>query len=114
MRQKSKGPLARGPSYLRAFEKLYGTKSTRSAGADVDPADYYMSELGKLRVRGEWADAVCPFHSDKSPSLSVNLRHGAFKCHACGASGGDVIAFHMRRYGMSFKAACATLGVRRD
>jgi putative DNA primase/helicase len=35
----------------------------------------------------------CPFptkhaHDDKKPSASVNLRKGAWRCHACGAQGG--------------------------
>lgn len=114
MTSKSKGPLAGGPKYLRAFERLYGAKCTSSAAAGIDPAEYYMAELGKLHIRGEWADALCPFHDDKTPSLSINLNHGAFKCHACRVSGGDVIDFHRKRYGMSFKAACAALGVHRD
>ena len=42
--------------------------------------------------------ALCPFHSDKDPSLHV-YAHG-FYCFACGA-GGDVIKFVQRMDGVS-------------
>lgn len=34
----------------------------------------------------EW-QAICPFHEDTSPSLSVNIRKGVYICYACGAKG---------------------------
>jgi len=34
----------------------------------------------------EW-QALCPFHDDTSPSLSVNIRKGVYICYACGAKG---------------------------
>jgi hypothetical protein len=75
------------------------------------PAEFFAGELGKLRKSGSgWASVLCPFHDDHSPSLSVNLSTGAFRCHACGASGGDVLAFAMLRHGLSFKSAAQLLG----
>lgn len=32
--------------------------------------------------------AVCAFHDDDKPSMSVNVEKGVFFCHACGAKGG--------------------------
>lgn len=75
-----------------------------------DPERYYAAELGALHGRGVWRDAVCPFHPDTRPSLRVNVQSGAFRCMACGASGGDVLAFQMQRDGQSFVAACKVLG----
>ncbi|MBE0427884.1 MAG: hypothetical protein IBX72_14720 [Nitrospirae bacterium] len=46
--------------------------------------------------------AVCPFHNDKQPSLSI--KHNRFYCFGCHAKG-DVIEFLMRRDGLSFKEA---------
>lgn len=37
--------------------------------------------------RGDEYIGLCPFHSEKHPSLSVNSRSGVYHCHACGASG---------------------------
>lgn len=75
-----------------------------------DPARYYSDELVALRGHGVWRDALCPFHKDTKPSLRVNMQTGAYRCFACGASGGDALAFHMARYGQSFKDACRALG----
>lgn len=78
-----------------------------------NPKSYYARELGDLKPRGEWAEARCPFHKDgkeKHPSLSVNLIEGHFKCFTCGVSGGDVLAFQMKRYGQDFKTAARQLG----
>lgn len=56
--------------------------------------------------------ALCPFHKEKTPSLSV---HEAFyKCHACGV-GGDVIkfaaAFHDISTGDAIRMFAAELGI---
>jgi len=29
----------------------------------------------------------CPFHDDKNPSLSVNIKAGMFNCFSCGEKG---------------------------
>lgn len=75
---------------------------------------FYEAELGELRrpSRG-WAQpkAGCPFHESASKtSFAVHLETGAFHCFGCSASGGDIIAFIMLRYGLSFKEACVQLG----
>ena len=74
------------------------------------PATYYKKEEIKLTGRGEWRNALCPFHDDHNPSLRIHINTGGFKCMACGVHGGDVLAFHMRRHGLSFKQAAKDLG----
>ena len=74
------------------------------------PAAYYAEQGLQLRGNGEWRSAFCPFHGDTRPSLRVRLESGGFRCMACGARGGDVLAFHMQRYGLSFKEAARALG----
>jgi len=98
--------------YQRAYAKLYSRPERESRyRRDLlpDPSDYYTRHLHALRIHGEWADAPCPFHEDKNPSLSVNLVHGGYLCHACGARGGDVLDFHRRLHGMDFIAAARDL-----
>lgn len=73
------------------------------------PADYYHSENIKLSGRGTWQSAICPFHIDTHPSLRVHVETGGFRCMVCGAHGGDIIAFHMQRYGLSFASAVTDL-----
>jgi len=74
------------------------------------PAHYYREEGLKLTGRGQWKNAVCPFHEDRHPSLRVHMERGAFKCMTCGAKGGDVLAFHMQRHGLAFHDAAKALG----
>lgn len=74
------------------------------------PAAYFERINLKLLGRGEWRDAVCPFHKDTRPSLRVRLETGGFCCMACGAKGGDVIDFEMQRSGKPFVEACKALG----
>jgi hypothetical protein len=48
--------------------------------------------LGKSRTR---AKALCPFHDDHNPSLSINMKTGQWKCWACEAKG-DLMEFCKR------------------
>jgi putative DNA primase/helicase len=70
---------------------------------------FYQGELQHLKsTSGGNAQALCPFHDDKNPSLSVNLKTGLFKCFGCEAQG-DVFEFYMLRHSCDFKAALAAL-----
>lgn len=75
-----------------------------------NPETYFQGQGLKLLGHGEWRSAVCPFHEDTHPSLSVRLASGSFRCHACGERGGDVLAFHMKRHGLGFLDAARELG----
>ena len=79
-----------------------------------NPSKYYSEQGLKLTGGGEWKQALCPFHKETRPSLGVRLESGSFRCMACGASGGDVLAFHMLRYGMGFMEAAKSLGAWRQ
>lgn len=74
------------------------------------PAAYYEAQGLRLTGKGAWRDAICPFHEDTKPSLRVRTDNGAFCCMVCGAKGGDVLAFHIQRHGLTFKAAAMALG----
>ncbi len=82
--------------------------------AAMDPEGFYRSALpdmkGKLTVQG-WILAVCPFHGDSDPSLSVNMQHGGFHCFGCGEKG-DLISFHAKLNRLSFREAVADLARR--
>lgn len=75
-----------------------------------NPAEYYSEQGLRLIGGGAWKSAVCPFHNDTTPSLRVRIETGAFRCMVCGAHGGDVLAFHMQRYGLRFIEAARALG----
>lgn len=78
------------------------------------PDDYFFGEGLKFVGCGKWKSACCPFHDDNKPSLRVRMDSGAFRCMVCGAHGGDVLAFHMRRYGLRFVEAARVLGAWED
>jgi hypothetical protein len=78
------------------------------------PRSFYQRELAKLRRSSQdWAKALCCFHHDHDPSLSVNLCTGGFLCFSCGARGGDLIDFVRLRDGVGFLAAARSLGALR-
>lgn len=55
---------------------------------------------------------LCPFHAEKSPSLTVyDDAHSHFHCFGCGAHG-DVFGFVMRARGIPFSDALAELAHR--
>jgi DNA primase len=77
----------------------------------------YLRERGLLthQARGEWVSIRCPAHKngeEAHPSLRVSLRDGHFRCHACGASGGDILALHRLATGLGFRTAVRDLGAR--
>lgn len=111
---------APGRAYLDSYQRLYGKPhkadpQPRFRRDALPPASvYYSEQLGlNLNGRSGWVPAICPFHDDSAPSLSVNLNHGAFVCHACGAKGGDVLDFHRQHHGLGFKSAAQALGAWR-
>ncbi|HRW18616.1 MAG TPA: CHC2 zinc finger domain-containing protein [Dermatophilaceae bacterium] len=61
-----------------------------------------------LRPNGTGYLGCCPFHDDRTPSLSVDGRPGRYHCFGCGASG-DVIDYVARYYQLGFRDAVAHL-----
>lgn len=57
-----------------------------------------------LKKRGANWMACCPFHSEKTPSFSVNPAKGFYKCFGCG-KGGSVFTFLMDIEGLAFPEA---------
>lgn len=69
-----------------------------------------VSKYVDLRRSGKEHLGLCPFHSEKTPSFTVNAEKGVFYCFAC-AEGGDLITFIEKAEGLGFKDALAHLGV---
>lgn len=64
-----------------------------------------------LRKAGRNYIGLCPFHSEKTPSFTVNDERGLFHCFGCGA-GGTVFTFVMRADRLEFREAVETLARR--
>lgn len=66
---------------------------------------YYTSELPSIKSNGSnMAQALCPWHNDTKPSLTINLSTGQFKCFGCDSKG-SVFDFYMKRHSVDYKTA---------
>ncbi len=63
-----------------------------------------VSEYVTLKRAGKDYSALCPFHSEKTPSFYVSESKKIFKCFGCGVSG-DVFKFLEMIEGLSFPEA---------
>lgn len=70
-----------------------------------------VSEHVPLTKKGRNHLGLCPFHSEKTPSFSVNPDRGIYHCFGCGA-GGDVFRFVMEIERVSFGEAVRLLSTR--
>ena len=64
-----------------------------------------------LRKSGRNFAALCPFHSEKTPSFFVSGERQVFKCFGCGEAG-DVFTFLEKMEGWDFKEALEELAKR--
>ena len=62
----------------------------------------------QLKTRGRKAIGLCPFHSERTPSFSVDLERGLWYCFGC-SEGGSVYNFLMRIEGLNFPQAVKKL-----
>ena len=65
----------------------------------------YTAALKKAKQRPDGGlTALCPFHADKTESLSVDCKTGMFKCFACGAEG-NFLTFWAKTHNCSTRDA---------
>ena len=74
--------------------------------ADVIGEHVQLRNAGGGNLKG-----ICPFHDEKSPSLSVSPSRGLYHCFGCSA-GGDVIRFVQEVEHLSFAEAVEKLAAR--
>ncbi|MCQ2251894.1 MAG: DNA primase [Bacteroidales bacterium] len=63
-----------------------------------------VQDFMTLKRRGTNYIGCCPFHNEKTPSMSVSPAKNIFKCFGCGAAGSPV-SFVMRHENMSYPEA---------
>jgi len=76
--------------------------------ASIRMSDVVGASL-KLARSGAEFSAHCPFHSEKTPSFTVNDAKGFYHCFGCGAHG-DVVDFVAAIDGCGLREAAARLG----
>ncbi|MDN3920402.1 CHC2 zinc finger domain-containing protein [Roseateles violae] len=78
-----------------------------------DPADFYGNEGLALIGPGLWKTTRCVFHGG-SDSMRISMENGAYRCMACGQSGGDVLNYYMEVHGAEFMEAAEALAATLD
>lgn len=77
-------------------------KAVRQQADIVDVMSRYIT----LEKKGKDYKAICPFHDDHDPSLSISTDKQIFKCFVCG-TGGNVFTFVQKIENISFlEAVC--------
>jgi DNA primase len=71
-----------------------------------------ISSYIPLQKAGRTYKAVCPFHSEKTPSFVVYPESQSWRCFGQCAEGGDVISFIMKHEGKSFAEVLQALAQR--
>lgn len=90
-----------------AYISEHKIEEVRSANDIVDVVSDYV----QLKKSGSNLFGLCPFHSEKTPSFSVNPSMGIFKCFGCGV-GGDVFQFVIGVEHVTFPEAVRLLADR--
>ena len=67
-----------------------------------------IAEVTKVKKSGRSYAAICPFHEEKTPSMSVDRARGLYHCFGCG-KGGDVFTFVQETQGVDFGEAIELL-----
>jgi len=70
-----------------------------------------VAEVTKVKRSGRSVMAVCPFHQEKTPSMSIDPARGLYHCFGCGKSG-DLFRFIQETQGLDFSDSVELLARR--
>ncbi|MEK7953163.1 DNA primase [Luteolibacter soli] len=85
-------------------------ETTEQILAATDIVDVIGSYI-EVKRTGPAYKALCPFHSEKTPSFNINQARQFFHCFGCGKSG-DAITFVREYENLTFADAVKKLGAR--
>lgn len=74
----------------------------------IDIVDFISSYV-TLKKAGRNFKALCPFHSEKTPSFTVSPERQSWHCFGACATGGDAITFYEKWEGIDFLEALKSL-----
>lgn len=83
---------------------IYNKEQINEIKSKIDYFEFYKEYLPDLTQRGKLAWALCCFHNDKHPSLSVSPNYGIYRCWSCGEHG-DVFNFVQKYHNLNFNEA---------
>ena len=75
------------------------------------PIEQVIGDVVRLKRAGSNLQGLCPFHQEKSPSFSVSVSKGIYKCFGCGKAG-NVVNFVMENESLGYLEALKTLAER--
>jgi DNA primase len=88
----------------------FSTELLEEIRSRLDIVDLIGQFVGLKRAGAHWK-GLCPFHTEKTPSFTVNPKRGIFHCFGCHA-GGDAFNFLMRHDRLAFPEAVRALAER--
>ena len=69
----------------------------------------FLSAYVHLQKSGRTYKALCPFHTEKTPSFIVFPETQTWRCFGACSTGGDIFSFIMRRENLGFREALELL-----
>lgn len=87
------------------------SKETIARIVETARIEEVVGEFVHLKRRGVNLIGVCPFHNEKTPSFTVSIPKGIFKCFGCGKSGNSV-SFIMEHEHFTYREALKYLAVK--
>jgi len=100
------------------YSKITESKKSNAKYLMNSPVEEIKSKIGieevvgsyiELKQSGKALKALCPFHTEKTPSFTVSTERQSFYCFGCN-KGGDIFTFVEEFEGVDFKGALKILG----
>ena len=85
---------------------MYSREKLNEIKSKINYLDWYKQFLPELKYSsGNRAFSPCCFHSEKKPSLCIDLNYGMWRCFGSCNTGGDIFSFYQKLYNVSFSEA---------